>query len=116
MLIAFWAFNNIIVHRLFTICCGVLSDSYRHQITNKFEKLLDYKDKENILIITAPIFLILHIYIWPIRLLENRAPNIEFDADRRLYPRSTGLAWDNSGKIEEAITTDENDEDEKEDS
>lgn len=115
MLIAFWTFNNIIVHRLLTIYCGVLSDSYRHQITNKFEKLLDYKDKENTLMIIAPIFLILHIYIRPTRLLKDRIPNTEFDADEKLYPRSIGLDWDDSGKIEEAIATDEDDEDEKKD-
>ncbi len=43
MLVAIWAPNNITAHRLLTAHHGVPSDSYRHQTTNDFEKLLDLK-------------------------------------------------------------------------
>lgn len=54
--------------------------------------------------ITTSILLVLHIYIRPTRLLEDGALNAKFNTDKRLYPKSTGLGCDDSGKIEEAIT------------
>ncbi len=91
MLVAIRALNNITAHRLLTARRGMPSDSYRHQTANDFEKLLDLEGKENTLIITAPIFLVLHMHIGPTRFLKDGAPNAEFDTDRRLHTRSTGL-------------------------
>lgn len=113
MLIALWGLNNIIAHRLLTTCCKVPSDSYHYQTTNNFEKLLALKDVENISMITAPIFLVFHIYIRPTRLLENGTSNAEFDVERRFYPRSIGLDWDKRGKIKKTIIVNKNNKNEK---
>ncbi len=91
MLVVIWVLNNITAHRLFTTCHGVLIDSYQYQTVNNFEKLLDLEDIENTLMITAPIFLVLYIYIRSIRFLENGAPNTKFYVDRRLCTRFTNL-------------------------
>ncbi len=91
MLVAIWALNNITAHRLLTACHGVPSDSCRHQTTNDFEKLLDLEGKENTLVIIAPIFLVLRMYIGPTRFLEDIAPNAKFNTNRRLCIESTGL-------------------------
>ncbi len=115
MIVAIWALNNITAYKLLTTCYGMSSDSYRHQTTNNFEKLLDLKDAENTSMITAPIFQILRMHIGPTRLLEDSAPNTEFSANRRFRTRSTGLNWYDNTKIEEAIAIDKDDEDKKED-
>ncbi len=90
------------------------SDSYRHQTTNEFQKLLDLEGKENSSMITAPILLVLRMHIEPTRFLEDGAPNAKFDADGRLCTRFTGLDWDDNA-VAEAIATVEDDEDEEED-
>ncbi len=112
MLVAIWALNNITAHRLLTAHREVLSDRYRHQTTNDFEKFLDLESKKNTLMITALIFLILSMHIGPTRFLEDGALNAEFDADRRLHTGSTGLDWDDSA-VAEAIAAVENDKDEE---
>ena len=66
-------------------------DSYRYQTTNNFEKLLDQKGMENIMIITTSIFLVFCMYIRPTRFLKDGAPNAKFDVDKILHPGSTGL-------------------------
>ncbi len=91
ILIAIWALNNITTHKLLTACHEVPLDSYHHQTTNDFEKFLDLEGKENISMITASIFLVLHMHIEPTRFLEDDAPNAEFDADRRLCAGFTCL-------------------------
>ncbi len=53
------------------------------------------------------------MHIGPTTLLEDSAPNAEFDAERRLRPGSTGLDWDERGEIEGAIATDEDSKDEE---
>lgn len=93
----------------------MLLNSYRHQTTNNFNKLLDLKGAENTSMITAPIFLVLRIYIGPTRLLENSVSNAKFGANKRFRTGSTSLDWDDSTKIEEIIAMDKDDEDEKED-
>ncbi len=115
MLVAIWAFNNIIAYRLLIACRGVLLDSYRHQTTNDFEKLLDLEGRENTSKITAPILLVLRMHIGPTRFLEDGAPNAKFDADRKLYIGSIGWDWDDSAEIVEAIVAFKDDKDEKED-
>ncbi len=102
MLVVIRALNNVTTHRLLTARHGVPSDSYCHQTTNNFEKLLDLEGKENTSVITAPILLVLHMYIEPAKFLENGAFNAEFDADGRLRTGSTGLDWDDS-PVAEAI-------------
>ncbi len=114
MLVAIRALNNITAHRLLTARRGVPSDSYRHQTTNDFEKLLDPEGKENTSMITAPILLVLRMHIGLTRFLEDGAPIAEFDADERLRTRSTGLDWDDSA-VGKAIAAVEDDEDEEED-
>ena len=91
MRIAIWAFNNIIVYRLFTTYCGVLLDSYCNQMINDFEKCLDQEGIENILIIITSIFLVLRMHIKPTRLLKNNVLNVKFDVDKKLCPGSTSL-------------------------
>ncbi len=112
MLIAIRALNNIIAHRLLIAHHGVPSDSYCHQTTNDFEKLLDLEGKENTLMITDPIFLVIHMHIGPTRFLEDDTPNVEFDADGRLRTGSTGLDWDDSA-VAEAIAAVKDDKDEE---
>ncbi len=114
MLIAIWALNNITAHRLLTACCGVPSDSYRHQTINNFEKLLDLECKENTSMITASILLVLRMHIRLTRFLENVAPNAKFDADKRLRTRSISLDWDDSA-VAEAIAVVEDNKNEEED-
>ena len=116
MLVAIRALNNITAHKLFIDCCGMLSDSYYHQTTNNFKKLLNQQDMENTLIITVPILMVLRMHIGLTRLLENDASNAKFDIYGRLYPGSTGFDWDNSTKIKDAIGADKDDKDEEKNS
>ena len=116
MLIAIWALNHLTAYRLLTACRGVSLDSYRHQTTNYVEKFLDQESVKNTTMITVLIFLIFCMYIGPTRLLEDGAPNAKFDVDGKLRLRSTSLDWDDSAKIEEAITTNEDKIDEEKDS
>lgn len=113
MLVALQGPNNITAYRLFTTCYGMLSDSYRHQTTKNFEKLLTFKGIENTLIIIAPILLVLHMLICPTRLLEDDTSNAEFDAEGKLRPGSTGLSRDERGKIERVLTADKDNKDEE---
>ncbi len=53
------------------------------------------------------------MHIRPTRFLEDGAPNTEFDADGRLCIGSTGLDWDNSAKIAEAIAVDKDNKNEE---
>lgn len=105
--------NNIITHRLLIACHKVLSNNDCHQTINNFEKLLVHEGAENALIIIALIFLVLHIQIKLTRLLENGALNTKFDTEERLYPGSSGLDWDEKGKIEKVIVTDKDNKDEE---
>ncbi len=114
ILVAIRALNNITAHRLLTARRGVPSDSYRHQTTNDFEKLLDLEGKKNTSMITASILLVLRMHIGPTRFLEDGAPNAEFDANGRLCTGSTSLDWDDNA-VAEAIATVEDNEDEEED-
>lgn len=66
-------------------------DIYRYQITNDFEKLLDLEGVENISMITSSILLVFCMHVGPNRLLENDAPNIKFDTEKRLCLGFTGL-------------------------
>lgn len=91
MFITLWTFNNIIAHRLLTACCGVPSDSYRYQVTNKFENILDLEYVKNTLMIITPILLVLYIHIALTRLLEDGIPNADFDVKERFCPESNGL-------------------------
>ncbi len=111
MLVVIWALKNITAHRLLTTCHGMPSDSYRHQTTNNFKKLLDLEGKENTWIITAPILLVLYMHIEPMRFLDNGTPNTKFHADGRLCTGSTGLDWDDS-IVAEAIAVVEDNKDE----
>lgn len=62
--------------------------------------------------IIAPILLVLRIHIGTTRLLEDGAPNIEFDVEGKFCPRSTNSDLDEKGKIERAIAANKDDKDE----
>lgn len=115
MFFAIQAFNNIIAYRLLITCHKVPSNSYHHQSINNFEKLLDKEGAKNNLIIIISILLVFYMYVGPTRFWENGALNTEFDTDRRLYLKSTGLDWDDGAKIEEAITANKNNKDKEKD-
>ncbi len=113
MLIVLWGLNNIIAYMLLTTHRGVPFDSYHHQTSNNFEKLPPFKGTENTLMITAPILLVFHMHIGATRLIEDGAPNTEFDAEERLYPGSIGLDWDERGEIEKTIAIDKDNKNEE---
>lgn len=115
MLDAIWALNNITAHRLLIAHYGISSDSYCHQTMNNFEKPLIQENRENSLMITGLIFLILYMYIWLTKLLEDSIPNGKFDTDGRLCIGSTGLNWDDSNKIVETIAANKDNKDKEED-
>ena len=65
--------------------------------------------------ITAPISLVLHIYIRLTKSLQNGTLNAKFDTKRKLYPGFTDLDWNDNAKIEEAITVNKYNKDEEKD-
>ena len=91
MLVVIWVLNNITVHRLIIAYNGMPSNSYCHQITNVFRKLLDQEDVKNTSMITILIFLVFRMYIGITRLLKDGTPIAEFDANKRLRLESTSL-------------------------
>lgn len=113
MLIALQRLNNITADRLLTARHGVLSDNYSYQTTNNFEKLLTLKSTKNTSMIIIPILLVFCMHIGPTRLLEDGAPNAEFDAKKKLRLGFIGLDQDEKGEIERAITTDEDNKNEE---
>lgn len=115
MLVAIQVFKNITVHRLLITRHEVPLDSYHHQITNDFEKLLNQEGAKNSWMIFVPIFLVFCMHIRPTRLLKSGAPNTKFDVDGRLRTRSISLDWDDSAKIQEVITMEKDNKDKKKD-
>lgn len=114
ILVIIQALDNSIADRLYTICRGILSDSYYYQVINNFVKLINQKSAKNILIIIVPILIVLHIYIRPTRFLElNGAPNAKIDMDKKLCKRLTGLNWNDGAKIEEAIAMEDDNKNEE---
>lgn len=65
--------------------------------------------------ITAPIFLVLHMHIRPIKLLKDGTLNVKFVVKEKLYIGSTSLNWDDSAKIKEIVAVDKDNKDEKKD-
>lgn len=63
--------------------------------------------------ITAPILLVLYMYIRLTRLLEDSALNAEFDVKERLCQRCIGLDWDKSDEIKKAFVMDEDNKEEE---
>ncbi len=104
MLVAIQALNNITSHKLLITYCEMLSDHYRHQTTNNFEKLLEQKDAKNTSKVATSIFLTIGIYIGPNRLLEVGSPNTEYDSEGKLCERCTGVYWDDESEVKEAMT------------
>ncbi len=62
----------------------MLSDNYRYQIINNFEKFIDQKDIENTLMINAQIFFVIYIQFKLTRLLKDYVLNIDFNDIRKL--------------------------------
>lgn len=87
-------------------------DSYHYQTTNNFKSFFDQENAENIILIIALIFLVIHIHIWLTRLLKNGVSKAKFDIDKRLYTGSTSLNWDDNTKIKKTIIMDNDDKDE----
>lgn len=113
MLISFQAFNNITVSRLLIVCYGVPLDYYYYQTTNKFEKLLEQENAENILKMATLIFPTIVIYIEPTKLLEVGPPNTKYDSKKRFCEKYTGTDWGDDGEIEEIIIANNNKDDNK---
>lgn len=63
---------------------GVFSNSYRYQTINNFKKLLDKKDIKNTSIIIILILINISMYIRPIKFLENNAPKIVYDINKKI--------------------------------
>lgn len=63
---------------------GISSDSYRHQTTNDFERLLDKEGAENTSTITTPILINIYMHIGPTGFLEDGAPEVVFGTDRKI--------------------------------
>lgn len=115
MLIVLRTLNNITTHRLITAGHEVLLDHYRHETTNDFEKLLDQEDAKNISKVATPILLTIGLHIGPTRLLEVGPPNAVYDLEERLHEGCTGADWGDEGEIEEAMTADNDEDDDAKD-
>ena len=115
MLVAFWALNNLTAHRLFNANRRVLSDHYRRQITNDFEKLLEQEDAKNILKVATPILPMIDMHIRPTSLLEVGPPHVKYDSKKRVRKEYVGADWSDNGKIKETMAADENEDNDKED-
>lgn len=59
----------------------------------------------------TPILLTIGMHIRPTRLLKVGLPNIKYDLEWRLCKGCTGVDWYDESKIEEAITTGNNKDD-----
>lgn len=86
---------------------------YCYQTTNNFERLLEQKDAKNISKVAILIFLTIGMLIRLTRLLEDCLPNAKYDSKKKFRKRCTNVDYDNDGKIEEAMTADNDKEDDK---
>lgn len=105
MLVVFLTLNNITTHRLLIVCYKVLSNYYYYSTTNKFEKLLNKKNAKNNVKIATLLFLIMDIYIVPIRLLEVGPYNAKYDLKEKLCKECIGVNWNNDNEIKEVIAS-----------
>lgn len=76
-----------------------MSDDYRYQSTNDFEKLLEQEGIKNISKVATLILLTIGMYISPTRLLKVNPPNVEYDLEERLHEGCIGVDWSDEGEI-----------------
>lgn len=112
MLIAFQTLNIFTAHRLLGTHQGVTSDSFMHQTTCDFEKFLQQKNEKNNVIIVTLILQVIRINVGSRKHLEDNSSNAEYDSERRLYIKYTGLNRGDSAKLEKALALDNNNKDE----
>lgn len=73
------------MQKILNICIDIVSNSYRHYITNNFENLLKKKDgSKNTPKITTLILVKIVIYIKPIEFLDAGVPQIVFSPDKKI--------------------------------
>lgn len=89
----------------------MLSDHYRHQITNELEKLLEQEGEEITSKVTILILLTIGMYIGPTRHLEVVPHNAEYDSEKKLHHRCTGADCGDKSETEAMAADDNNDDD-----
>lgn len=90
MLVALQALNNIITHRILFAHCGILSNSFQHQITDNFNKLIKQDGNKNTVKIATPILLVIKMHIGPTRLLEDGAIIVNYDSGCETLSKVSG--------------------------
>lgn len=100
MLVAIWALNNFTAHRLLHVYYERLLNLYYYQSISNLKKLLKQKSGENIAKIDIPVFLIIKIYIGPIKFLENNTSTIKYNLKKKLYKRSKNINQGDNQEIE----------------
>ena len=91
-IIAVWAINYFMAHRISNARIDVASNGYKHHTTNDFEKLRKEKDgSENTSVRTTPILLRIGMHIGSTRFLENGALDIVFSPNRKIQKGSVHL-------------------------
>lgn len=83
-IIAIQIIKNFTAYKIFNAYVGVFFDSYKHQTTNNFERLLEAEGVENNFIIMTPILIRIYIYIGPNGFLEDSALEVVFSIDRKI--------------------------------
>lgn len=107
--------NNITAYRILHTCYEILLDSFRHQTTSDFDKLIEQNGNKNTAKIATPIFLIIKIHIGPNRLLEYGVAIANYDSEGRLCGRCQGFDWSDYREIKEAVADAKDDKNEVED-
>ena len=88
-IIAVKAINYFMEHRILNVCIDITSNSYKHYVTNNFEKLRKEKDgSDNTFVIIIPILVRIGIYIGSTRFLDNGALDIVFSPDGKIQEES----------------------------
>lgn len=81
------AINNFTFHRILNSRVEVSSNSYRHQTTNNFEKLLEEEGVESISTIMISILISICMHIGPTGFLEDSASEVVFGIDGKIQGR-----------------------------
>lgn len=88
-------------------------DYYCHQTINKLKKLLEQEDAKIILKMAIPILPTIGIYIGLTKFLEVSLFNVKYNLKKRLCEGYTNVDKGDDDKIKEAITADNNKDDNK---
>ena len=103
MFITFWVLNNITAHRIFHICCRILSNNFRYQANSEFNKLNDQNGNKNTAKFLIPIFLVIKINIGLTRLLKDNIAIINYDSEKKLCEGSQRLDWVDDKDIKKVV-------------